>query len=47
VVRCPAVEYVKGGWRPQAVFSPALRAEHEDDTVGDAPRRMRATTWVA
>jgi hypothetical protein len=47
VVRCPAVENVEGGWRPRAVFDPVLQAEHEDDTIGDAPRRMRVTTWVA
>jgi hypothetical protein len=38
VVRCLAVEDVEGGWRPRAFFSPALRAEYEDGTVGDAPR---------
>jgi hypothetical protein len=47
VASCPAVEDVEGGWRPRAVFGPALRAEHKDGTVGDAPRRMRATTRVA
>jgi hypothetical protein len=47
VVRCPTVEDVKGGWRPRAVFGPALREEYEDNTVGDAPRRMRETTRVA
>jgi hypothetical protein len=38
VVRCLAVEDVEGGWRPRAFFGPALRAEYEDGTVGDAPR---------
>jgi hypothetical protein len=47
VVRCPTVKDIKGGWRPREVFSPALRAEHEDGTVGDAPRHMWATTRVA
>jgi hypothetical protein len=47
VVRCPTVEDVEGGWRPQVVFGPALRAEHEDDTVRDAPMCMRVATRVA
>jgi hypothetical protein len=47
VVRCPVVEYVEGGWRLRAVFGPVLRAEHEDDSVRDAPKRMRETAWVA
>jgi hypothetical protein len=47
VVRCPAVEDVEGGWRPRAVFGPTLRAEHKDDTIGDAPRRIRAMMRVA
>jgi hypothetical protein len=47
VVRCLAVEDVKGGWRPLALFTPALRAEHEDGMVRDAPRRMRVTMQVA
>jgi hypothetical protein len=47
MVRCLAVEDVEGGWRPLAVFAPVLRAEHEDDMVRDAPRRMRVTTRVA
>jgi hypothetical protein len=40
-------------WRTsKALASPddlraALGAEHEDDMVGDDPRRMRATTRVA
>jgi hypothetical protein len=42
MVRCPAVEGIEGGWRPRAVFGPVLRAEHEDGTDGDDPRRMRA-----
>jgi hypothetical protein len=40
MVRCPAVEDVEGSWHPLAVFGSALRVEHKDDTVGDAPRRM-------
>jgi hypothetical protein len=47
VVRCLAMEDVEGGWRPLAVFTPVLRAEHEDGMVRDPPRRMRVTTRVA
>jgi hypothetical protein len=47
MVWCPAVEDVKGGWCPRAVFSPAMRPKHEDGMVGDAPRHMRATTQLA
>jgi hypothetical protein len=47
VVRCPTVEDVEGDWRPLVVFGLTLRAEHEDDTVRDAPMCMRVTTRVA
>jgi hypothetical protein len=47
VVRCLAMEDVEGGWRPLAVFTPVLRAEHEDGMVRDPPRCMIVTTRVA